>query len=171
MKSKSDDLGDPSLIGLSCESGDFSDCNLNVSSETVPFGCEGVLIFSEDNKTCGTLCNSKRKKRSATEREGWTKFFINADSPNGTGDHEHYFHYYGSEKLDRLKVYDTNGNEYEECVKKAIHVRERQTMDPWWKLTRTYTLLFSEFSDEMNPDFGSLERSSKYFYRLKPNSG
>ena len=134
------------------------------------------MIFSEGNQTCGSLCDSKRKTRSAVGKEGWTKFFMNADTPDGTGDHEHYFHYYGSEKLDRLKVYDAKGNEYEECIKKAIHVRERETHTSWWILKDTYTLLFSEFTDKNNLSYRSLqsdhfERSKKYSYRLKPDSG
>ena len=101
---------------------------------------------------------------------------MNADTPDGTGDHEHYFHYYGSEKLDRLKVYDAKGNEYEECIKKAIHVRERETHTSWWILKDTYTLLFSEFTDKNDLSYQSLqsdhfERSKKYSYLLKPYSG
>ena len=128
-------------------------------------------MFSDNNSTCGSMCDFKRTKRSDSGREGWTKFFINNDTPNGTGDHEHYLYFLGATTSDRLKVYDSSNTVYTNCVKKAIHVRERQTMDPWWKLRKKYTMLFSEFSDEMNPDFGSLERSSKYFYRLKPDSG
>ena len=119
------------------------------------------------------MCNSGRKKRSDSVKEGWTKFFINSDTPNGTGDHEHYFYYYGNDNRDRLNAYDSDGAIYGNCVKTAIHVRERETGDPWWKLRSNFALLFSEFTDKSNEKsiFGSLHRSSKYFFRLKPYSG
>ena len=155
------------MIGLNCNTGEFSDCeeSFNEPSESIPLGCDGALFFSDNDYTCGSLCFSNRKKRS-TRKEGWTKFF-SADTPSGTGDHEHYLYFYGDTTRDRLKVYDTDGMVYTHCEKTAIHVRERETGDPWWKLRKDYTLLFSENTKK----FGSLEGKSKYFYRLRPDSG
>jgi len=168
---KSFDIGDPSLIGLSCESGEFSDCFLDDPAESVPFGCGGVLFFSDKQSTCG--CGSARKKRSDSGREGWTKFFTNTDTPKGTGDHEHYFNFIGDSNLDILKVYDSSGLEYTGCVKKAIHIRERRTHSPWWKLKNSYTLLFSENGSHYSHIWGTRTNCENctYTYRLKPDSG
>ena len=103
-------------------------------------------------------------------KEGWTKFYINSDTPNGTGDHEHYFDYNGRRK-NRLTVYDSNGNAYKDCLKTAIHVRERETGKPWWSLMKTNTLLFSEFTKIYETKFDSLDGKSEYFFRLRPDSG
>ena len=109
-------------------------------------------MFSESNNQCGKLCESNRPKRSALNKDyaiktGWTPFYMNADHPNGTGDHEHYT-YYISGDHDRLTVYGSDGQAYTNCEKKAIHVRERGTQLPWWTLATSYTLLFSKFKDE-----------------------
>ena len=115
-------IGDASLIGLECESGDFTDCNLDGAAERVAFGCEDILIFSDINSTCGSMCGSKRNKRSASLRTGWTLIYMSQDSPMGNGDHENYFDYV-NRKRDRLTVYDLNGEAYTNCEKKAIHIR------------------------------------------------
>ena len=117
-------VGDPSLIGLNCESGDFSDCNLFEPDEPIPSGCEGKLIFSPIQSSCGSMCGAHRKKRSEQARTGWTLYYTNRDSPNGSGDHENYFEYLHGKK-DRLTVYDLNGTAFTHCEKKAIHVRKR----------------------------------------------
>ena len=181
MNFKSDDLGDPSLIGLSCESGEFADCDLKEEFEPAPFGCEGVLMFSDNQSTCGSLCDSKRRKRRTSGREGWTKSYISTDTPDGTGDHEHYFYYYGNKKgktfesaRQKLKVYDSNGVAYEDCEKKAIYVRERETHKGWWTSKNSYTLLFSKTTDEK--EFGHLENArlqdkSHFTYKLRPDYG
>ena len=49
------EIGDASLIGLTCESGNFSDCDLTEPAELIPLGCESVLIFSDRNNTCGSV--------------------------------------------------------------------------------------------------------------------
>lgn len=110
-------------------------------------------MFSSINSTCGALCESNRSKRSALNSDaiktGWTPFYMNADDPSGTGDHEHYS-YYINENYDRLTVYDSDGQAYKNCEKKAIHIRERETQIPWWTLSTSYTLLFSKFTDKGN---------------------
>ena len=70
-ESKSNALGDASQIGLECESGDFSDCDLNEPVEHAPIGCEGILMFSENESKCGSLCQSKttRSTSSATAKQ------------------------------------------------------------------------------------------------------
>ena len=144
-------IGDASFLGLECESGDFSDCNLNESDERVPFGCENILMFSRSNTTCGSLCGSNRSKRSADKRdgmkinkEGWTPIYMSGDEPTGTGDHEHYRYYLNNN--DNLIVHDPfgEGHAWQNCTKTAISIRERATHTPWWKLSSEFTLLFSK---------------------------
>ena len=60
-------------------------------------------------------------------------------SEPGDGDHEHYFFYLKS-KRERLKVYDSNGEAYTGCYKRAIIVRERNTQLYWWELVSSNTL-------------------------------
>ena len=132
----SDHIGDASLIGLECESGDFSDCELPKSIEPIPIGCEGVLIFSQDSNTCGSNCNSKKPKRSNRETSstfgGWTPYYNNDDNPDdGTGDHEHYFYfrnwsYRGGNAKKRI-AYGKDGQAYRNCKRTAIYVREQYT--------------------------------------------
>ena len=136
---KSEVIGDASLIGLQCESGDFSDCELPKSIEPIPIGCEGVLIFSTDgNNTCGSNCNSKKSKRNSRETSskfgGWTPYYNNDDDPDdGTGDHEHYFYFRGEDWSYRgnnaktRSVYGKDGQAYRNCNRTAIYVRERET--------------------------------------------
>ena len=106
-------------------------------------------MFSDSNNQCGKLCESNRSKRSALTnsdpiKTGWTPFYMNADHPNGTGDHEHYMYYINGDH-DRLTVYGSDGQAYTNCKKKAIHVREKDSHVPWWTLATSYTLLFSQF--------------------------
>ena len=99
-----------------------------------------MLIFSDSNATCGALCDSNREKRSGSvNRSGWTKSYISTDTPKGTGDHEHYYEYIGKPLSDRL-VYDSNGNSYINCEKKAIQVRSRELGENWLHLVKKYTL-------------------------------
>ena len=131
IESKSDHIGDSSLIGLSCESGDFSGCKLPESIETIPIGCEGVWIFSIDGNTCGSNCNSKRSKRSTTFG-GWTPYYNNDDDPSGTGDHEHYFighkdWYYRNGNKKRFKAFGKDGTAYDKCQRTALLARQKNT--------------------------------------------
>ena len=146
-------------------------------------------MFSESNTQCGRLCESNRSKRSvlprnATIKSGWTRFYMNVDHPEpektSTGDHEHYF-YYVKGNHDRLIVYDYDGEPYEDCVKKAIHVREKSSSLPWWELATSYTLLFSKFKDEerIKNKFSVVQTNSEeekendqtYSTSLKPDYG
>ena len=116
-------------------------------------------MFSDSNNQCGKLCKSNRSKRSAlppnaTIKTGWTVFYMNTDHPNGTGDHEHYFYYVDGDH-DRLTVYDSDGQAYSDCTKKAIHVREKDSHVPWWTLATSYTLLFSKFKYDDDTIIGS----------------
>ena len=120
------------------------------------------------------MCESNTKPFSKSGRRGWTRSFVNNDTPAGTGDHEHYFHYHGNSNLDILKVYDSSGTAYSNCVKKAIFVRERETGIPWWISKNKFTILFSE----EHSNFGSIEeiniasgKNNNYHYALKPDSG
>ena len=95
------------------------------------------MMFSDSTNTCGSQCDSSRSKRStdanSTEKiTRWTHFYMNTDSPIGTGDHEHYFYYLNGKN--RLEVLDPDGNIYLNCIKKAIHVRKKETHEPWWDL-------------------------------------
>ena len=110
-------------------------------------------------------------------KEGWTRSFFSTDTPGGTGDHEHYFHYYG--KLDRFKAYDSNNKEYNNCIKRAIHIREKETGLPWWVLNKSNTLLFSDFENKYRSSedvsfeetFDDMLAESQYTYKLKPDYG
>ena len=80
MKSKSSAIGDPSLIGLKCESGDFSDCDLKSINDHAHLGCETTLMFSDDESTCGSKCGSKTS--GTIVKKGWTQFYIRNPSIN-----------------------------------------------------------------------------------------
>ena len=78
-KYESDEIGDSSLIGLECDSGDFSDCLENEADQSTPFDCNGVLFFTEKTSSCGSLCDLgvKRKPRQSDNkivRQGWTRY-------------------------------------------------------------------------------------------------
>ena len=97
---------------------------------------------------------------------------MNTDSPIGTGDHEHYFYYLNGKN--RLEVLDPDGNIYSNCHKKAIHVRKKETHEPWWDLSSSYTLLFSKesiYSDFQERKRDEIENDSIYMTTLKPNYG
>ena len=164
------DIGDPSLIGVSCESGDFLYCEPDEANDHSPIGCEGALFFSDATSSCKSLCESdsesNRNKRSHSGRKGWTKYFTSTDTPDGTGDHEHYFFYYGDDERDRLAVYDLNGSIYKGCKKTAIDVRERETGKGWWALSKKYTFLFSN-----QTQYSKNQNHPEYEYRLKPDFG
>ena len=146
--------------------------------------CDGVLFFADNNNLTQSVCKSNRRKRNdynyTLEKEGWTKSFISTDTPSGTGDHEHYFLYYGYRKLATFKAYDSNKKEYKNCIKRAVHIREKETGLPWWVLNKSNTLLFSDF--EINKyriledaifeeTFDDKLAESQYTYKLKPEYG
>ena len=138
---KSDHIGSPGLVGLTCESGEFSGCEPPKSNDPTPIGCEGVLMFAQDNQTCG--CNSKRSKRSNLENNspspstfrGWTPYYKNDDKPSGTGDHEHYLYFRNGEKdwsyqggIAKIStVYGIDGQAYNNCKRIGIFARTKET--------------------------------------------
>ena len=66
-----------SYIGLECESGEFHECFIErYFNESLPAGCEEVLIFSESNQTCGKSCGheTKRSLKNSVLKEGWTLY-------------------------------------------------------------------------------------------------
>lgn len=72
-------IGEPSLIALECQSGNFSDCDVSSLDERAPSACNGILIFAENNGTCGSFCgenledesHKKRKRRSENTGVGY----------------------------------------------------------------------------------------------------
>ena len=104
-------------------------------------------MFSDQNSTCGSMCGlNKRQRRDDSDmmKEGWTDFFLSTDTPttpedSNTGEHEQYNFYAGKSNL-RTNVYDSDGNAFTNCIKKAIIVRERSTHKYWWDLRTEYTL-------------------------------
>jgi len=173
------DIGDQSFIGLDCETGDYRDCvfSLSQTPDKSSPGCEGYLIFSDLNSTCGAHCKSSRTKRSSSDdngRMGWTKSFKNTDvprgrSPNyGTGDHEFFSAFV---KDDIWYVYGSDGTAYTNCEPKAIHVRQQNTATPWWILANSYTILFSKSTTfYRNAEHKQFEEET-YSKTLKPNYG
>jgi len=105
---------------------------------------------------------------------GWTKSFKNTDKPRGqrpfygTGDHEYFF---SSSEDDFFQVSGSDGTEYTNCEKTAIHVREANTGLPWWALTNSFTLLFSKSSNyKLAPEHNDF-KDKTYSKVLKPNYG
>ena len=67
----------PSSIGLRCESGIVDDCNASLSTEVLPFRCNGILMFSSNpNRDCGSKCNLSEQRSVETTpiRKGWTRY-------------------------------------------------------------------------------------------------
>ena len=174
---KSNHLGDAGLIGLECETGDFSDCELPESEDDIPIGCAGVFMFSSTNNSCGSKCETTRAKRNTEESDsegsskfsGWTTFYNNDDDPSGTGDHEHYSHYRNS-KRDKLKVYGKDGTEFTSCKKIAIYVREIQThARDFFFSTCQYSFYSKRICLVENPlkiHGGSWQIPTLYFFRI-----
>ena len=144
FKLKSDNVGDPSLIGLQCEHAEFSDCDLTNLNDTL--SCNGHLIFSKDKETCGIKnCLGESMTRREPMMTGWT-LPINGDQLHNnlsTGDHENYLFYLENEQKSKSKVYDEEGVEYVNCTKKAVSVRSENEHKDWFSLNAYYTFLFS----------------------------
>ena len=71
-------MGDASKIGIHCPTGDFSDCG-DPPTHHVPAGCEGVLIFEEEESTtCGLYCKEGKEPRhnhcADHAKCGWTTY-------------------------------------------------------------------------------------------------
>ena len=90
-------------------------------------------INTSNGHTCkGTdWYTSKGTKCKVDEDDGCCK--------EGSGDHEHLFYFQNNIERNRLKVYQSDGTVFDNCEKKAIHVR-KQGGGPWWELTKTYSL-------------------------------
>ena len=75
---------------------------------------------------------------------GFNISYLSFDSPlSGSGDHENYF------GMDRVSfyAYDANGNQYGNCIKKAVDIREIEIHRPWYSFGN-YTLFFSDLSSQ-----------------------
>ena len=106
-------------------------------------------MFSEKNTTCGTRCNSGKRKRRADKKhiikEGWTKHYLSKDTPltpenaEDPGDHEQLYFFQNEPSRLRTQIFDSSGQAFGQCEKIAIHVREIGG-DPWHVLMRRYTL-------------------------------
>ena len=51
----------------------------SATEERVPSDCNGVLMFSEQSSSCGSLCDlnsgvRKRRENEIISREGWTLY-------------------------------------------------------------------------------------------------
>ena len=70
--------------------------------------------------------------------------YLSFDSPySGSGDHENYF---GMDRVSFL-AYDANGNQYGNCTKKAVDIREIEIHRPWFSFGN-YSLFFSDLSSQ-----------------------
>ena len=154
----------PSLIGLECETGIIDDCNRSLSNEVLPFSCKGVHMFVSDTtfNECGSECGFR--KPNLAIKKGWTKYvrfflfftcvilnfnisisYFSFDSPySGSGDHENYF---GMDRVNFTTAYDENGNKYENCIKKAVDIREIEIHRPWFSFGNN-SLFFSDLSSQ-----------------------
>ena len=79
-----DKVGNDTVIGLQCESGDFDDCfqeDEDIEYQS-PTGCERMLIFTQSNRTCGINCDRNRNQRSKKKaiKEGWTFYLSRLNS-------------------------------------------------------------------------------------------
>ena len=110
----------------------------------VPAGCERMLIFANNESSCGSYCDLNEKKRRSTEdeivRKGWT-LYTSVDKPDGTGDHENYFQ-------QSSDVFELNGSQFRDCKKKAIHIRSRIKHEPWYSLSGIYSDIVFLFSKD-----------------------
>ena len=63
-------VGDPSFIGLDCETGNVDDCNDGPDQSA---DCDGLLILSWKNSQCGSKCNiTPHSRSSANIYRKWT---------------------------------------------------------------------------------------------------
>ena len=70
--------------------------------------------------------------------------FLSLDTPeSGSGDHENY---YGID-LNNSTVYESNGTQYGDCYKRAVHIREIEVQRPWFAFGNN-TLVFSDLSSQ-----------------------
>ena len=70
--------------------------------------------------------------------------FLSLDTPeSGSGDHENY---YGIDS-NNFPVYESNGTQYSDCYKRAVHIREIEVQRPWFAFGDN-TLVFSDLSNQ-----------------------
>ena len=79
-------------------------------------------------------------------------FVSSLDTPYDSGDHENYFVIAN----DEIEIYGSDGTLYNNCSRKAVHIREIETQIPWHSLTE-FTLVFSNLSTR---DFDVIDHSS-----------
>ena len=125
-------------------------------------------MFSDQANGCESPCQQTETRSSTNndKKKGWTNY-MNADLPLnkdskgnlctgttnceegadkcckiGNGDHEHWSYFLNQNNVarDRLKVYQSDGTVFEDCTKKAIHVRQISSHESWWVLSNKYTL-------------------------------
>ena len=65
------------------------------------------------------------------------------DDPDGTGDHENYM-------SKSNEIFALDGTKYSQCEKKALHIRSRNSHEPWYGLTGKYSDLTFLFSNDTN---------------------
>ena len=89
------------------------------------------------------------------------------DNPQGTGDHENY--------LKKTNAFSLDGEKYEKCQKKAVHIRTKYLHEPWYSLRGIYpdiTLLFSKNSKYSTiPRPGAPTGDISYTRTLSPDYG
>ena len=73
------------------------------------------------------------------------KLYSSLDSPKtGSGDHENVY----SGVSNNIEIYDPNGEIYDDCVKKAVHIRETLSHIPWHSSRNP--MVFSDLSNSTN---------------------
>ena len=73
------------------------------------------------------------------------KFYSSLDSPKtGSGDHENVY----SGVSNNIEIHDPNGKIYDDCVKKAVHIRETLSHIPWHSSRNS--MVFSDLSNSTN---------------------
>lgn len=63
----------PIVVAFQCESGDKSDCFINMPKESLSEACNGILMFSNISSSCGENCNNI-VTQGKIKRKGWTLF-------------------------------------------------------------------------------------------------
>jgi len=60
-------------VDFQCQSGEYSDCLVNVPEDSLPEACNGILMFSNQSTSCGANCGNIDDSRRIV-RKGWTLF-------------------------------------------------------------------------------------------------
>ena len=100
---------------------------------------------------------------------------ISLDTPeSGSGDHENVYGVYN----ETLEIYDSDGNLYGECERKAVNIREISKQRPWHSFENN-TILFSDLSRSMKKylsmdskeDINEAKNSVRYTKAVKSSYG